>query len=177
MSVALRITGALVALVALEGATACAPAAHRRAQRLEGRYTLGNPGEGWVEVPAGGADRAWRNERAGATLYADSNCGPRFDEQHAGALATELLGGLQDVVRVEERALPLAGRVGVARTHTARLDGVPVHLVIGVLNRDACTYDFVVIAPPEHAALADAGWRTAVEGFAPTRQPPPAAHR
>ena len=158
----------VVAGFALATLTACAPAAHRRAARLEGRYTLGDPGAGWVAVPAGGADLAWRHEGVGATLYADSNCGPRFDEQHAGVLATELMGGLQDVVRVQERALPLAGRVGVVRTHTARLDGVPVHLVVGVLNRDACTYDFVVIAPPQGAATAEAGWRAAVDGFAAT---------
>ena len=158
----------VVLALALASSVGCAPSAHRKAARLEGRYALGTPGLGWVAVPAGGADRAWRHEGVGATLYVDSNCGPRFDEQHAGALATELVGGLQDVVRVDERPLPLAGRVGVVRTHTARLDGVPVHLVIGVLNRDACTYDFVVIVPPAGAVTAEAGWRAAVDGFAPS---------
>jgi hypothetical protein len=145
----------------------CAPAAHRQAARLEGRYDLGDPGAGWKRASAGGADRAWLDKDSGAALYADSNCTPRFDELHSGALASELLAGLQDVKTLSEGELRLAGRVGVRRTHAASLDGVPVKLGVAVLNRDACTYDVVLVAPPSAFESALPAWERVLEGFAP----------
>jgi hypothetical protein len=141
--------------------TACAPSAADRARRLEGRYRLTAPTDGWRPVAPGGADHAWHHATSGATLYVDSNCGPRYDEQPASILATELVAGLQGAATDSEAPLPLAGRVGVLRTHHGTLDGVPVRLALAVLNRDACTYDFVLVAPPAsfdaaraaHAAL------------------------
>jgi hypothetical protein len=139
----------------------CAPSAADRARRLEGRYRLDAPTDGWRPVAPGGADHAWHHPASGATLYVDSNCGPRYDEQPAAILATEVLAGLQDGGTDSDAPLPLAGRVGVLRTHHGTLDGVPVRIALAVLNRDACTYDFVLVAPPEsfdgarqaHAAL------------------------
>ena len=143
------------------GLAACAPSAADRARRLEGRYRVAAPTDGWRPVAPGGADHAWHHAASGATIYVDSNCGPRYDEQPASILATELIAGLQDAGTDSEAPLPLAGRVGVVRTHHGTLDGVPVRLALAVLNRDACTYDFVLVAPPEsfdatrtaHAAL------------------------
>lgn len=156
----------IAALVALLLA-GCMPSAHHQAARLEGRYALRSPGAGWSNVPAGGADHAWHHAATRATIYTDSNCGPRFDEQHAGALASELVGGLHDIVQESEGPLALAGRVGVARVVRASLDGVPVKLALGVLNRDACTYDFVLIAPPAGFDAAHEGYARVLAGFSP----------
>ena len=54
--------------------------AGRQASRLEGRYTLGDPGDGWRSVRPGGADFAWYNESLRATLYGDSNCADRYED-------------------------------------------------------------------------------------------------
>jgi hypothetical protein len=157
--------GLLLAAALLTG---CLPAAHRQARKLEGRYTVGDPGAGWQAVKAGGADRAFHNTALGATIYTDSNCGPRFDEAHASILATELVAGLQDVQTLREAPLALAGRTGVLRVHTGTLDGVPMQLALGVLNRDACTYDFTLVAPPDRFDAAYPGYEQVVRGFEPS---------
>ena len=153
---------ALAVVLVLAG---CAPSAHRAARKLEGRYHLDAPTDGWKRVSPGGADRAWHHATLGATLYSDSNCGPRFDELAAPLLATELLAGLQGVTTTSEAPLALAGRVGVTRTHAGMLDGVPVRLALAVLNRDACTYDFVLVSPPESFERARASWERLVQSF------------
>ena len=152
----------------------CVPAAHRAARKLEGRYHLDAPKDGWKRVAPGGADHAWHHAGLGATLYSDSNCGPRFDELAAPLLATELLAGLQAVTTDSEAPLALAGRVGVTRTHAGTLDGVPVRLALAVLNRDACTYDIVLVAPPESFERARRDWERVVQSFTVRRHGTPA---
>jgi len=163
---------ALRVVIALTLATSvtlsgCLPEAHRQARKLEGRYAVEAPSDGWAVVKAGGADRAFYNEALGASIYTDSNCGPRFDEAHAAILATELLAGLRDVQTVRDEPLALAGRTGVLRVHTGTLDGVPVQVALGVLNRDACTYDFALVAPPERFDAAYSAYERVVRSFAP----------
>lgn len=158
-------TGALLAVAT--ASAGCMPSSHRQARRLEGRYTVEAPADGWAAARAGGADRAFYNDALGAAIYTDSNCGPRFDEAHAGILATELLAGLQDVQTLRDEPLSLAGRTGVLRVHTGTLDGVPVQVALGVLNRDACTYDFTLVAPPARFDAAFTAYDRLVRSFAP----------
>jgi hypothetical protein len=141
------------------------PASYRLAKALEGRYTLDEPGAGWTAVNPGGADYAWHHDERGATIYADSNCGPRYRETRIEDLATELVVGLRDSLQDFEEYQQVAGREGIVRTHTGRLDGVPVRLAIAVVNRDACTYDFVLVAPPGKFDDAMPAWTRAIEGF------------
>jgi hypothetical protein len=98
-------------------------------------------------VEPGGADRAWNQPNLGATIYSDSNCGNRFKEARVEDLATELTSGFQGVTQDFEAKQAIGPREGIVRTHTARLDGVPVRLGVAVVNFDWCTYDFVMIAP------------------------------
>ncbi len=139
-----RTSGAVVLAVLLGG---CMPFGWHQAKLLEGKYRSGSPGEGWSSVEPGGADHAWVNRGAGASLYIDSNCGSRFQEARTVDLATELVAGLQGVTQDLEVERSIGPRSGVVRTHTGRLDGVPVRLGVAVVNHDWCTYDFVLITP------------------------------
>ena len=153
---------ALVGLVLLVG---CMPAGYRRAKRLEGRYDVGSPGAGWAQVDPGGADRAWLNDRLGSSIYTDSNCGPRYVDTRAVDLATELAAGLVERETLQDEAITLAGREAVRRVERGKIDGLDVQLGLVVLNKDACTYDFALVAPP---ASFDAGWPAflaVVDGF------------
>lgn len=148
-------------------AAGCMPASHVLAKRLENKYTLPAPGEGWATVDPGGADRAWYNGSLKAALYADSNCGPRYSESRTEDLATELTAGLRGVETTRDELRPLGGREGVLRVHTGRLDGVKVTVALAVVNRGACTYDLALIAPP---GTFDQGWEAyerLLTGFAP----------
>ncbi|MCB9744761.1 MAG: hypothetical protein H6741_12610 [Alphaproteobacteria bacterium] len=141
-----------LACAALALATACGPIrkATRDAERLEGHYQLGDPGDGWRTVPSGGADRAYRNKDLAATIYTDSNCGPRYEDRPLPDLAKTMLGGVADlkVPPVLEETRQLDGREAYVARRPGELDGVTVELGVVVLKKDYCVYDIVLIAPP-----------------------------
>ncbi len=145
----------------------CMPSSHVRAKRLEGRYTLPPPGDGWSVVDPGGADHAWYNKALQAAIYTDSNCGPRYAEARPEDLATELVAGLREVTTERDELRVIGGREGILRVHSGKLDGVPVTLGLGVVNRGACTYDLTLIAPPERFASGWEAYERMLAGFSP----------
>ncbi|HJK92543.1 MAG TPA: hypothetical protein RMH85_10735 [Polyangiaceae bacterium LLY-WYZ-15_(1-7)] len=114
----------------------------------EARYALASPGEGWraVEVDSQN-DLAWRSEGAGAVIQANASCDPNLDIP-LEALTNHLLIGFTERELASQERRPMAGREAL-RTHLrAKLDGVPRELVLVVLKKDGCVYDFALVAPP-----------------------------
>lgn len=129
----------------------------RQARRMEGRYTLGDPGEGWRSVRPGGADMAWYNESLQATVYGDSNCADRFEDGPLRDLAKHLTVGIADEELVFEETHSLVGREAYTARRRGQLDGVAVEVGVTVLKKDLCVYDMVLIAPPGEPF--EAAWR------------------
>jgi hypothetical protein len=144
--------GLLLALLLLP---ACVPAAWRKAKAMEGRYLTGSPGEGWAPVPPGAADKAWFNDHLGASIYTDSNCGPRYQEERIEDLSTEWTVGFRNLKLLKEDYVTVGDRQGILRVQSGTLDGVPVQLGLLVANKNACNYDFVYISPPP---VFEQGW-------------------
>lgn len=145
----------LASVVLAVVASGCMPASYRHARRLEGRYDVGDPGEGWKRVSPGGADNAWYNASLGASIYTDSTCGPRYVDAEPADLATELEAGLRERATLKDEVVTIEGRAGVQRVHRGLVDGVPVQVATTVVNKDYCTYDFAMIGNPD---AFDAGW-------------------
>ena len=143
----------------------CVPAAWRKAKAMEGRYLTGSPGEGWVAVPPGAADRAWFNDHLGASIYTDSNCGPRYAEERIEDLATELTVGFRDVKTVKEEYVTVGDREGILRVQSGKLDGIAVQMGLLVVNKNACNYDFAYISPPDGFASGWDAYQAVVKGF------------
>ena len=145
----------------------CTPKAVRQAKALEGRYVLGDPGEDWRKVGAGGADFAFRNKAAAAVIYADSNCGARFEDARLEDLAEHMSFGVRSGEPTWEETYMLDGRTAYTMRTLGELDGVPVELGTTVLKKDRCVYDIVLIAP-RGARFQDAweGYQAAIAGFA-----------
>ena len=148
----------------------CMPVGWQQAKLLEGKYAIGTPGGSWVSVAPGGADHAWIERAEGASIYTDSNCGRRFREARTVDLATELVAGLQGATLDLEVERGIGPREGVVRTHSGRLDGVPVRLGIAVVNHDWCTYDFVLIAPVGSLDTLWPAFERVLDGFDPVRR-------
>ncbi|HJN73563.1 MAG TPA: hypothetical protein QGF58_06470 [Myxococcota bacterium] len=145
----------------------CTPKAVRQARLLEGQYVVGNPGEGWKKVAAGGADFAFRNRSDAAVIYADSNCGARFEDAPLEDLATHMTFGVSTGEPSFEETYELDGRTAYTSRALGELDGVPVELGTTVLKKDRCTYDIVVIAPRgERFQSAWEGYQAVLAGFA-----------
>jgi hypothetical protein len=136
----------------------CASKSDREARKAEGSYELGElPGWERMKNP-GGADYAWTKTSIGASIFADSNCGPRYEDSKLEDLVDKQLAGLREGDPLLSEQLTLSDREALRTRQLGRLDGIPVELGVTVLKKHFCTYDVVLIAPrgqPFEEAWAD----------------------
>ncbi len=133
----------------------------------EARYALAGPRAPWAQVDvAGQNDLAWHNPQTGAVIQANASCDPALDIP-LRALTAHLLIGFTERELVEEEVVPFSEREAL-RTHVrAKLDGVPRELLLTVLKKDNCVYDFALVAPPAAYAAAEGDYDAMLESFDP----------
>jgi len=114
----------------------------------EARYRLSDPEGGWSRVEVDGQnDLAWAHASLGAVIQANASCNPSLDIPLV-SLTNHLLIGFTERETLSEELVELAAREAL-RTHVrAKLDGVPRELLLVVLKKDGCVYDFALVAPP-----------------------------
>lgn len=142
---------------------------HRRTERLAQRtYLLEAPQGQWVAVSGGSADHSWYQPDLSAMIYADANCGSRYEDGKLEDLLTHLSFGVAGGGPTDERVLTLDGRDAMQRTWTGQLDGVPVAIAATVIKKDACLYDVLYIAPPGTFGAGLDAYEAVVQSFRTT---------
>ena len=121
-------------------------------------YRVGPLSSDWTPVTVDHQnDLAWHSEAKGAVMHVDSDCDPALDIPLT-ALRSHLLIGFTEREVVDEEVVPMDDREAL-RTHlNAKLDGVPREILLQILKKDDCVYDFGLITPPGEvfeAALSD----------------------
>jgi len=121
-------------------------------------YRIGALSSDWTPVTVNHQnDLAWYSEAKEAVMHVDSECDPSLDIPLT-ALRSHLLIGFTEREIIEEEVVPMDDREAL-RTHlSAKLDGVPREILLQILKKDGCVYDFGLIAPPGspyEAALVD----------------------
>ncbi|MBC7171662.1 MAG: hypothetical protein H5U40_04510 [Polyangiaceae bacterium] len=134
----------------------------------EATYGIGELGRDWESIEIGDEnDLAFRNESLGAIVQVNASCDPALDIP-LEALTNHLLIGFTEREDVEPQSrIPLDEREAL-RTHVlAKLDGVPRELLLYVLKKDECVYDFALVAPPRSGGFERArpGFESMVAGF------------
>ena len=132
---------------------------------MEVRYRAGGTGEGWEEGPAPPGDFSFYNRSLGATIYADSSCGRKYQDAPLVILSNHLTMGFDDVELEQETELTLSGRAGLERLATGSLDGVGVALATTVLKKGPCVFDMVLVAAPDGFERALRDYRHFRDGF------------
>lgn len=129
------------------------------------RFTV-QPPSGWRAISVASAnDLAWSQDDAGAVLQINGDCDPSLDIPLV-ALTNHLLVGFTEREIVEQTLVDIDGREAL-RTHVvAKLDGVPRELLLHVMKKNGCTYDFALVAPPgERFAQARASYDVVLQSF------------
>ncbi len=118
-------------------------------------YRIGPVSSDWTPVTVNHQnDLAWHSEAKGAVMHVDSDCNPGLDIPLT-ALRSHLLIGFTEREVLEEEVVAMDGREAL-RTHLrAKLDGVPREILLQILKKNDCVYDFGLITPPG-AAFEDA---------------------
>lgn len=145
--------------------TGCGRHRALKSERAEGNFSISEPGEGWVWVRPGGADRAWYHEEMMATIYVDSNCNRRHIDGRLGDVMRHLTAGLTIGEPEREESLRLDGREALLRVYQVTLDGVALRMGVVVLNKDICTYDMVYLAPLQRFEDGWADFVQTISGF------------
>lgn len=129
-------------------------------------YEIGPIGPGWKRLSVSDKnDLAWHNDAKEAVMHVDSKCDPSLDIPLT-ALRAHLMIGFTDRDIVSEDTVPMDGREALRTQFTAKLDGVPREIVMQILKKDYCVYDFALITPPGPAFQAALGdFDAFVEGF------------
>ena len=131
----------------------------------EARYRVGELSASFVRLELGQNDLAWHSEDLEALVQVNATCDP-FQDVPLTSLTNHLLIGFTDREWRAQRTVPLDGREALRSHVRARLDGVARELVLVVLKKDQCTYDFALIAAPgEHFDAARTAFEAFVVGF------------
>lgn len=115
---------------------------------VETTYAIGELPSGWLKVSVDKQnDLAWRHPSYGAVMHVDSSCDSGLDTP-LHPLTNHLLVGFTAREIIEQKLVDMDDREAL-RTHLrARLDGVPRELMLQVLKKNGCVYDFALVAPP-----------------------------
>lgn len=139
---------------------------------VETSYRIGPVDESWTAVTVDRQnDLAWHNASKEAVMHVDSDCDPALDIPLT-ALRSHLMIGFTEREVVEEEHVPMDGREALRTQFIAKLDGVPRQILLQILKKDDCVYDFGLITPLDSSfgeALPD--FDRLVAGFATTGQP------
>ena len=103
---------------------------------------------GWREIQVTEELVAFRDDRAEATITVYGRCGRDGDDVPLTALTHHLLIGFTERVVSSQKTLELDGREALRTEVIGKLDGVKTHLVVFVLKKNGCVYDFWHITGP-----------------------------
>lgn len=121
-------------------------------------YRVGEPPASWRQVGLRDNDVAFVDPAGLFLIGVNATC-----EEHGDppleVLTRHLLIGFTDRVEVSREERRLDGRAALRSHYRAELDGVPVEMVLWVMKKDLCVYDFTYLAPvgrlAEHQAAFD----------------------
>lgn len=164
MSTARASCGSLALVLAL-GCGGGATFADNVYRDREATYRVGELGPGWERITMEGNDLAWHHDGLGAVVQVNATCDP-FQDVPLSALTNHLLIGFTEREMRSSETVPLDGREALRSHLVARLDGVPRELLLYVMKKDMCTYDFALVAPPgDEYRGAEPAFERFVAGF------------
>jgi len=128
------------------------------------RYRIGELPSGWQRVSLSDNDLAFSWNDTGHALAVNSTC-EGHDDPSLEVLTRHLLMGFTEQQEVSREAVMLDGREALRSRHQAKMDGVPVELLLLVLKKDNCVYDFTYVAPQGHFEEHESDFDALVSGF------------
>ncbi len=111
------------------------------------RYRVGGLSRSWRPLEVESNDLAYISSDSPHSLAVNSTCTPDGDAS-LQVLTAHLLMGFTDREQVSEEHVTMDGRDSLRSRYKAKLDGVPVEMMLVVLKKDGCVYDFTYLSPP-----------------------------
>ncbi len=98
----------------------------------------------WTKIDSDKADYAFKHNSTPSILVINSLC-QKYDKTSLEQLTDNILAGLQEPAVTEQKKLTLFERESLRTNALGKVDGIETHMLIEVVKKDRCIYDFVLI--------------------------------
>lgn len=109
------------------------------------RYRIGELPAPWRRLSLRENDIAWTLPGDAHSIAVNSTC-QGHEDAPLPVLTRHLLVGFTDQQLVEQQTTTLDGREALRSRYRAKLDGVPIELLVVVLKKNGCVYDFTYVS-------------------------------
>jgi hypothetical protein len=128
------------------------------------RYRIGELPPGWKQTSLRDNDLAWIANDSGHTIALNSTC-DEYRDAPLPALTQHLLMGFTERQLIKQETVPLDGREALRSHYQAKLDGVPIELLLVVMKKNGCIYDFTYLSPVGRFVEKLADFEQFLQGF------------
>lgn len=113
------------------------------------KYEIGNLPDNWKRLEVEDQnDLAWIDKADGSIIQVNSTC-KHSDDIPLKSLTRHLLIGFTETKLLQQDTITIAAREALQTRLIAKLDGVPRALLLVVMKKDTCLYDFALLSPSE----------------------------
>jgi hypothetical protein len=137
---------AILVLLALAGGCRHAELRDGVFTKSKVRYRIGELPPGWKRVSLRENDLAWTLAGEGHSIAVNSTC-QGYEDAPLSVLTQHLLVGFTDRQPVGQQSVMLDGREALRSHYRAKLDGAPIELLVVVMKKNSCIYDFTYVSP------------------------------
>ncbi len=110
------------------------------------RYRVGEVPPSFKQVGLNDNDLAFVAKDSPHSMALNSTC-EGYSDASLQVLTQHLLMGFTDRQLVSHEVRPMDGRESLRSHYIAKLDGVPIELLLVVLKKNGCVYDFTYLSP------------------------------
>jgi hypothetical protein len=118
-------------------------------------YSLNFSQSNWKSISADDSDYAFMKEESKSIIFINSFC-KKHDATTLDHLVSHLLSGIEDLKVEEKLSYSLFGREAIQAKANGKLDGVQSYFQMYVVNKNRCTYDFILISSSPEVRANDA---------------------
>ena len=111
------------------------------------RYYVGDIPSGWRLKSFKNNDIAYVSEDSTHIITVNATC-EGYEDAPVEVLARHLVIGFSERKLLHQEQRMLDGREALVSQYLLKMDGVPVELMLVVMKKDKCVYDFWYISPP-----------------------------
>ncbi len=110
------------------------------------QYRVGEIPPDWNQVGLRENDLAFVSKDKAHSMAVNSTC-EGHEDASLQVLTQHLLAGFTERQLVNQEARPMDGRDSLRSHYIAKLDGVPIELLLVVMKKDGCVYDLTYLSP------------------------------
>lgn len=109
----------------------------------------------WKKITADESDHAYIKESSKSIIFINSYC-KKHDSTTLDNLVSHLFAGIDKPAIEEKSSYTLFGREAILVKANGKLDGIQSYLQMFVVNKNRCTYDFILISTSSQQRELDA---------------------